>query len=457
MGIRALVGAAALGLMLMVPATAYAHPKLKKSLPSAGARLRLSPTEISLYFSEAPETAMTSLILRKEDGSETPLTEITVDSANRFHLVAKIPRELSAGSYTVSWRTAASDGHPTSGAFEFTVLGQQELSATSANDSDTPTLANGSRDNRLASTSPADDNVETPFQILIRALSFTALIIVIGAVAFRYAVMSRVYNSDAATRAAVIDRAAVLGMTAALVLLVVSPIRFHLQAAMMPEHGGNNSHTLMTHTGWGTAWMLYTGGAALAFVGFVAARFRKSFGWMLAAKGAVVVSVSLALSGHAGASAHWVGLAVVADTLHIIGAGGWLGSLLLVVAALPILATRRGTGSNLAQLVNAFSPTALVFASLVIVTGLISAWLRLGAFSALWSSAYGRVLLLKLLALAGVVATGAYNWKRVKPMLGADAAASTFRLSARVELLIGVVVILITAILVAVPTPTDLS
>ena len=55
--------------------------------------------------------------------------------------------------------------------------------------------------------------------------------------------------------------------------------------------------------------------------------------------------------------------------------------------------------------------------------------------------------------LAGVAALGFYNWRRVLPTLGDDAATHRLRRSARVELGLGLVVLLVTAVLVALPTP----
>ena len=106
-------------------------------------------------------------------------------------------------------------------------------------------------------------------------------------------------------------------------------------------------------------------------------------------------------------------------------------------------------------MVSAFSPVALLCAAIVLLTGIISAWLRLGAIAPLWTSGYGRVLLLKLALLSGVAGTGAYNWLRVRPALGTPEATARFRKSATVELAVGIAVIVVTAVLVALPTPID--
>ena len=75
------------------------------------------------------------------------------------------------------------------------------------------------------------------------------------------------------------------------------------------------------------------------------------------------------------------------DTLHVIGAAGWLGSLLFVFAAgIPAVDTAGPDArwNTVASLVNTFSPIALAFAGLVVLTGIISATLRLGSIPALW-------------------------------------------------------------------------
>jgi len=212
-------------------------------------------------------------------------------------------------------------------------------------------------------------------------------------------------------------------------------------------------------TGWGWGWLLQFGGTLLA----IAAYFRLSHSgrgapWALAA--VLVLSATPALSGHALSSGTYAPLAVAAGTMHVLGAGGWLGALaILVLAGLPAVQQLESGDRSMAvaELVNAFSPTALLCAGLVLATGTLVAWIHLGSIADLWNTSYGRLLLIKLGVLGGVAGAGAYNWRVVKPVLGNDVATRQLRRSATFELCIALVVVAITAVLVATPTPAELG
>jgi putative copper export protein len=59
----------------------------------------------------------------------------------------------------------------------------------------------------------------------------------------------------------------------------------------------------------------------------------------------------------------------------------------------------------------------------------------------------------KLCCLGGVAALGAYNWRVVQPKLEAGAGDDLLRRSAWTELALGAVLLIVTAVLVALPAP----
>jgi putative copper export protein len=107
----------------------------------------------------------------------------------------------------------------------------------------------------------------------------------------------------------------------------------------------------------------------------------------------------------------------------------------------------------IAEMVHRFSVVGLGGAALLGITGLITGWTHLDPLSALWTTAYGYALIAKLCVVVVVLGLGAWNWRRVGPALGTDGGGRTIRRTASIELAFAALVLLITGILVSLPSP----
>jgi copper transport protein len=193
-------------------------------------------------------------------------------------------------------------------------------------------------------------------------------------------------------------------------------------------------------------------GAALLFatlLGFALAIARVGFGWGLAALGVLGDPLSGLFLGP---------LTRMVNPLHKLAGGLWIGTLFMLVAAgiVPLLKsalTAERRAALVTALVRAFSPLALTSTAFLALFGVITAWRHLHVLSNLWTTPYGITLIVKLLAVGGVLALGAWNWRRQKPRLGSEAGAHGLRKSATGELAAAFVVLMITAVLVSLPSP----
>src|SRR5215208_2625436 len=95
---------------LLCPVPAWAHPHLKRSEPAAGSRGG-PPGAITLWFSERPEIGLTSASLKDGNGKVLPLGGGRLATRDPLEVSFNVPSTLSAGAYTVTWRTIGSDGH----------------------------------------------------------------------------------------------------------------------------------------------------------------------------------------------------------------------------------------------------------------------------------------------------------------------------------------------------------
>lgn len=460
-------------LLLAMPTKASAHGKLRSSVPAADAQLTAVPRLIRLDFTEVPQLAVSSIRLVGPDGTDVVLGPIRAASDSPQSLLTDISGSLAAGIHTVVWRMVGADGHPVTGRFAFTI--EPGSATTGTPPPDSPGAAMAAEREQSPPQVAYDDtemapeggpfDAESPAYVFVRWLQFTALLVVLGTVVFQTFVLgllSRKSQVDASMSALTRNQAALAGTVAASVVGLSAILRLGAQSyaiygspdAWQPAFLG----ALLGRTLWGWGWLVQVVAVLLVLVGF--REIRRGKGSALAVVGAFVLAFTPALAGHAAAAPKLTALAIVADGMHVIGAGGWLGSLLIMVtigiaAALRLPAADRGRA--VADLVNAFSPTALVFAGIAVATGVFAAWIHLGTVPALWQTRYGLTLLLKLGVLSLVIGAGAYNWLRVKPGLGDADGARRIRRSAAAELMIGVLVLAVTAVLVATPTPLDMS
>jgi copper transport protein len=439
-----------LAISFLMPVTGSAHGGLTHSSPAAGERLEAMPRELRLAFTEAVSLALTRIELRGPDGALIALATTThvPDSANL--VVARIEGPLVAGSYEVGWQITGHDGHPVRGSFRFTI--------------ETTPLPTAEDAESVGPSAPEGPvfGVGSPLYAAVRLLGFAGLLGLVGVVSFELLVLRRAVGRGSAAMRALVESTGVaparLGLVLAYLLGIALVLRLVAQGYALGGGGfdGVGLRAMLTGTPWGVGWILQAIAVVVAGLGLHWASQGRAGAWVLAAGAVVLLGFTPGLSGHAVAVPGRAPLALLADAGHLLGAGGWLGSLLVVLgigipAALKI--EERHRGPAIAEVVNTFSVTALIFAGLVVVTGVVGAWIHLGSVPALWQTDYGRVLLIKLAVLSLVLMVGSYNFLRIRPRLGDAAAVRRLRRSSTFELGVGVLVLLVTAVLVALPTP----
>jgi copper transport protein len=444
--------------VFLCPARAWAHAHLKRSEPAAGSKIASSPQLIRLWFSEQPELSMTFISLKDVNGKEWVVAGPQKDPTDPLAVSVRVSQPLPAGRYTVAWRTAASDGHPSRGTFGFVVLTEAALPAKGPAQvgAVTDTLGAG---NVITAGSVNGENGEEAdaasslSNSLARALSFIGLLALIGAAAFRALVLPRARAVNVGTRARMERRAAVLGFAASMVVIIGALARLFLESEMMSAMPGMQTMSMTDmamHTQWGFALRLELGAAVVALVSFALAARRLRGAWLVTSISAVVLAVTPALAGHAAASPKFTSLMIVSDFLHVLGGASWLGSLLAVmVVGVPLSLMLDGVErwSTVASLVNSFSPVALASVTVVVASGLVASWVHLEHFSALWETAYGQILLLKLVLVAIALTIGAYNFRRVQPQLVHEDGTARLQRSAVIELSVGLLILLVTGFL----------
>ncbi len=166
--------------------------------------------------------------------------------------------------------------------------------------------------------------------------------------------------------------------------------------------------------------------------------------------GSALLLASFAFDGHTASKGDRVITAIV-NTVHVTGAAVWTGGLLMLAIVL-WRRKRQDRDLRALQLALRFSVVAAIALAFVGAAGLLLTIIVLDSPQDLWLTAWGRILMLKTLAVALAAAMGAYNHRVLIPQLTRDPdnpeLDREFRRTVTAESLALLVVVILTAFLV---------
>lgn len=274
--------------------------------------------------------------------------------------------------------------------------------------------------------------------ILAKAAGYAAALLAMGGPLFL------VTFRDAPTE--VKQRARKLALWAAIVGLIVLALRFGIRAARISGMGLDGAvDPIMLGFVWqsplGTAALWQSAGEILV----LALLLKGRTGLGIALFGAVLIAASFTFVGHTLGGPRWLlGSLLI---IHLLAAAFWVGALAPLYRA---VAVAKG-----AALLHRFGKMASATVAVLIVAGVIFAWQMTGSVSALFTTAHGRTLILKLMIVTGLMALAAGNKWRLVPALAQDVPAAAAKLQRAIwlEALAVALILIVTAALTSVTTP----
>lgn len=482
--------AAMVGIAVLA-ATALGHATLLGSKPKAGQVLERSPRTVQLVFDEAIDPEFVRLQVKDRMGRR-------VDRGGPYHpgdreerLAVRLERGLE-GAYVASYRVISEDGHPVVKRTAFRVREREAEEGAMSSPARTggagPAMQAGGREHEELETGFVTDSAFA----VTRGLGYLAIALAIGGLVFLFGVWLPALAHtagggggwlSASESFARIARATVLG--AILLGLAATAGAIVLQAATAT---GTSFWTALdadavdavSDTRPVRAWAARLGfWLLLGVTVLVVLRPRRLPGLRRAALGAtgaapgpaisrpqglllggaiVALALTAAMAGHS-ATYSPSGLLVLADALHVLSMSAWLGGLAMLLIALPIAVhalARRQRIPLVAAAAGRFSRLALAAVALLLLSGIVQSVALVGAFDAFVETAYGRLVLAKILLFLGLISLGAYNQRRLLPRLRTVAhgeeeperAAAVLRRSVACEVALALVVLGLASVLV---------
>jgi len=226
--------------------------------------------------------------------------------------------------------------------------------------------------------------------------------------------------------------------------------------------------TVLTGTEFGHLWLFrMIVGLVFGIVVWVVARTsgRRSSLQTILTGLSVIELVSLAWAGHATATPGPFGIVhLLGDSLHLLTAAFWPGALVPLASFLFLLLKSSQVEAVLlgTPVVRRFSSSSLIAVASMAITGLLNGIFMIGGFRALLTSAYGQILISKLILFSAMIGFGAWNLFLLKPKMAVEFWAVTPEQKSPVHLLLrnvlweiglGTFVILIVGLLGITPPP----
>jgi copper transport protein len=423
--------------VLLPAGPAFGHAAFVGSEPQPGVRLEQAPQRVVLSFTEPLNRRLSRATLVASDGGDVA---VDAQAASDRRLMLRPARALGTGAYRVQWHTVSTeDGHALEGSFSFGV--------------------------RAAAAGGEHDVEQSPLaragwvRVGLRALLYVSVLLFAAGLLVPLLLRSSPswLVPDALERAGA-DPAAVRSRERRLMgdigWVAVATAVGATVAEAADAAGGLSPAGIRDFLLTGTA-----GAARLAVVGaLLAAVATTSRRPRLAAAAVALALMGIAASGHAGSAAPRAP-SILNDWLHLMSGAVWLGGIgLMVLVWRSALRDPPVRQAVLRHVLAPFGRVALPAFLLVVATGAVSLITQLGHLEALWTTAYGRVLLVKI-GLVGVVAlaSSAHAW-RLRPRLLRERESEVaverrhWRL-VRSEPIAGLAVVGAVAVLVAFPLP----
>jgi copper transport protein len=367
-------------------APAGAHAILLASSPADGERLEVSPDVVTLTWSEPVTADPGGIEVFDASGTRIDLgaVQVLADDA----LAASIRERLPEGTYRLVWRVLSADGRPVAGTVVFAVGSSLDAGISAGAPTATP-LADG--------VAGLAGFLLLAGALLAMGLAFLAWFLHDGGDDRR--VILRPLRWSAATTSA----AAVAFVAARTVQATGGSITTDAAGAVLAAGG----------TGIGLA-LLVAGLGAL--VGSTVLVDEPLAGTVLAGTGLVIAAISFAPWGHDSGDALGI-LAPVADIAHATAGAVWLGGA-VGLAVLLTTRARRPDGPPVGAtvpIVVRFSTAAAVAVAMVTSVGVALSFSQLARPAELATTAYGRVLSVKVIVSVLVVVVAARNRYHLVP------------------------------------------
>lgn len=401
----------------LIPSYASAHAYVVTSSPGENEILQKAPKKVTIEFNEPIQKGFNSLIVRDEAGKRVDLKDAYIHPQNKKIFSASLEDDLKDGVYMIEWRVVSADGHSVRGLIPFGIGSPEKIGKLHA---------------QTESYSP-------PVDVLIhRVVSYTSFSLFIGAILF----ILFLYKRDdvhpiVEKRSRFLLICSLVGIAVSILLSLPLQVTTNANVSWLKAFDLSLIKETITSTTSGYIWIFQMIVLVLLIITtfhaekalFTAKR------WILPILFYSCLMMAEAINGHASGSPYKE-FVIGIDFLHLLSASIWVGGLASIFIILR---------ANFPQALSRFSPIAMYSVIVLLLSGILNSVFFIPSLNALVTTDYGRALLIKIGLFIIMLIFGAFHFVKGKKI--------HHKKTVGAEFIIGLVIIMVTAVLTNLPTP----
>ncbi|MFS0655895.1 copper resistance protein CopC [Bacillus sp. 179-C3.3 HS] len=415
-------------LTFFIPKDAFAHAYVVSSNPAANEELEKQPSSVSITFSEGIESGFHAITVLNSKGERVDHGDTVIKDQKIME--AELKKDLPKGIYTIQWNAVSADGHSVSGMIPFSI---------GKADGGFDQLDQGQSNESIDTASTID-----------KAFLYTSFSLYIGTILFGLFWFQSNISAQLAKRMKWLLTLSLIMMGGA--ILFQLPIQTKAAANVSFWKGLQPSllqETIATTSG-GSIWLMQMATFVLLTIWTIVVMRKGNFTsvriWIFPLLIFTVLLWLKAQIGHPAATENKI-LTTSLDFIHLVSASIWVGGLTAIVLLL-IKKLPNEKQPYIRSTLTTFTPWALIAVGLIVFSGFVNAIFILQSFDALFQTAYGRTFLIKMglfivMGLLGLFHYLMLRWKKKQQR----------HVSLRAEWMIGVAILLLTAVFTNIPSP----
>jgi copper transport protein len=416
--------------VFLYPSFASAHAYIIKSSPSENETLKKAPQKVTIQFDETIQSNFNSIEVFDSNGKRVDRKNGHIDPNQPSIIECSLNKNLPNGTYRIQWRVVSSDGHPVQGVIPFSI---------GTKDKDRSNLKDG-----VKGYTPHLD------LIIIRWLQYVSNACFVGILFFYLFVLKKELGQDLWVKNTFSKLLKFSFITLCLSIILNLPLQATIESGLSWSKVLNvrELKDMLANTNFGRTWIVQIDCLFILFITtylLIRKRFKKPLLVWISFIIGIGLLLSKSFTGHAASSTN-VFLSITIDFFHLLSASIWIGSLVALVALIPI-SRKIETKKLFFETVRRFSKWGIIFVIVLSLTGFLGSLSYIPNLRTLFSTGYGRVLSGKVILLVFMIVFAAVNFVK-----GKQGKEKGLRSTIWGELTIGMIVLVLSVLLTNLPT-----